>query len=175
MVCKGVLIGVFVMFLGGISSFDFLVRPAFAQEAQVTDDTYFETSLWGVSLKENQKYLGASRIWLKRHCGDISCLTVAEWMDLQEIIIDLEDAMRAVFGTTMFNIENLMNNAYLEEDPEPLVHWHFTPRYAEPVWFAGKVFRDRRFGHRVRFAYGRNVPEAVREEIKSALRKYLKN
>lgn len=145
------------------------------QEAHEADDTYFETGLWRVVLKENQEYLGASVIRLKRVCGDIACLTKEEWEELHPVIKTLEDAMRSIFGTTMFNTENLMNHAFQDRPYTPLMHLHFTPRYDAPVVFAGEIFTDKRFGHRLRFNKGRNVSEQVRDKIKSALRNYFNN
>lgn len=145
------------------------------QEAYETDDTYFETSLWRVALKKNQPYLGMSVIRLKRVCGDTACVTKEEWEDLHRIFITLEDAMRNIFGATMFNEEKLMNHAFQNRPYAPLVHIHFTPRYEAPVAFAGEIFTDERFGHRARLGEIRNVPESVREQIKFALRNYLHN
>lgn len=145
------------------------------QKAQENDDTYFETSSWRVVLKKSQKYLGASVIRLKRVCGDIACLTKEEWEELRGVIVALEDAARNAFGATMFNTENLMNHAFQNPPYAPLMHLHFTPRYEAPVAFAGEIFTDELFGHRARLGEIRNMPEFVREQIKSALRNHLHN
>ena len=40
-----------------------------------------------------------------------------------------------------------MNDAYKLNPAEPQVHWHFRPRYENPVEVSGNVFKDPNFGH----------------------------
>ena len=47
----------------------------------------------------------------------------------------------------MFNWSCLMNDAFKDSSPKPQVHWHFRPRYENPVEIGGHVFKDSNFGH----------------------------
>ena len=49
-------------------------------------------------------------------------------------------------GATMVNFCCLMNNAY-RDNTKPQVHYHFVPRYKEPLMLFNKKYVDRHFGY----------------------------
>ena len=142
------------------------------------DRLIFETQYWRVLVADfDQRYLGRCVIVLKRPCGDLADITSEEHLDFLEIVKKLKAAGRKAFHATMFNWGCLMNNAYQKDPPDPHVHWHFRPRYKEPVQFAGKVFEDKEFGyHYFRDAHTNDylpVPPDVALQIRDALRNNL--
>lgn len=130
----------------------------------------FETEYWSVYLGFCQRYLGRSIVKLKRDCGDLADISENELLDFLQIVKRLEATLRRTFGATMFNWTCLMNNAYQSENPNPKVHWHFRPRYRDPVLFQGKTFYDKEFGHHyVRDEEDRNEQTKMLEKIANKL------
>ena len=86
--------------------------------------TYF------LSSKKNQK---AVKSWVVKMKG--------------EVVKKLENLFKETFNATMFNWSCLMNDAFKDSSPKPQVHWHFRPRYENPVEIGGHVFKDSNFGH----------------------------
>ena len=135
----------------------------------------YETDYWKIILADDQSCLGRCVIDAKRHVGSLRDLTKEEWEDFEKNIVKkLEDLFMEVFGAEMFNWSCLMNNAYKPhiEKPHPHVHWHFRPRYRNPVELAGETFIDEKFGHH----YERNDDKRVSQEIFDKItEKILKN
>lgn len=131
------------------------------------------TDHWKLYLSFDQFFLGRCIIPLKRHAGHLSDLSPAEWLELNRVITALEGAIRKAFGATHFNWSCLMNAAYQEPDPQPHVHWHVRPRYAQPVLFDGISFSDSAFGRHYKHGQERVVPQAVRLKIAQRLRECL--
>lgn len=141
---------------------------AFLEEQNVI----FETEYWRIVLHENQSYLGRTIVCLKRPCGDIACVTQDELNEWHIIARMMQDAAHAAFGMdasnwdeTSFDWALLMNHAYRDDPPTPLVHWHFVPRYRNPVTFAGEVFTDDRFGSNWREKPERKVNQGIARHI----------
>lgn len=57
-----------------------------------------------------------------------------------------------------------MNADYLQEQPDPHIHWHFIPRYNHKIEFKELVFEDPDFG-RMRQRPIRKIPDNIREKI----------
>ena len=109
--------------------------------------TICETKFWKVDICDNQEYLGRSYITLKRHCPNLSNITTDEWSDFLSLIKKIENAIQKAFGATSFNWTCMMNDTFKKESPQPHVHWHLRPRYAQNVNFAGITFIDPEYGH----------------------------
>lgn len=122
-----------------------------------------ETKNWEVYLNPDQYYLGRCVIAAKRDIGAISELTNDEWLDFSKLVKKMESGFKSTFGATMFNWSCLMNDAYKQEQPHPEVHWHFRPRYKNPVEFLGMIFEDKEFGHH----YARHTESRVSPEIEN--------
>jgi diadenosine tetraphosphate (Ap4A) HIT family hydrolase len=125
-----------------------------------------ETRQWyAIVHPDDQLYLGRLVVVLNYPCGRLSRMHESEYLSFRQVVYMLESALSAAFGATMFNWCCLMNNAYQEENPQPHVHWHFRPRYRNPVEFEGQVFTDPNFGHH--YLNGPNDKRAVdRETLK---------
>ena len=94
-------------------------------------------------------------VWCQDHPGycivgndkeSLSELEPEAWVELGTIEKELERVCKKVFGATMFNFACLMNNAYRDNE-KPKVHYHFVPRYKEPLMLFGKKYVDRHFGY----------------------------
>jgi len=94
-------------------------------------------------------------IWCQDHPGyciigndkeSLSELTSEAWEELGKLEKELERVCKKVFGATMFNFCCLMNNAY-RDNTKPQVHYHFVPRYKEPLMLFNKKYVDRHFGY----------------------------
>ena len=72
--------------------------------------------------------------------------TLEEWQELGQLEKELERVCKKVFGATMFNFACLMNNAYRDNE-KPHVHYHFVPRYKEPLMLFDKKYKDNHFGY----------------------------
>lgn len=136
------------------------------------DNIIYETNYWIVKLTDNQNTIGRCVIDVKSNCGEISKLSKEEWGDFREnVVIKLENVMKKAFGATMFNWSCLMNNAFKKKNPEPHVHFHFRPRYKNPVNFKGKIFSDKDFAHH----YDRTDTLEVSDDMFKAIIEEIKN
>jgi diadenosine tetraphosphate (Ap4A) HIT family hydrolase len=118
------------------------------------------TDYWHVILSPDQGYLGRAYVTLRDHKGTLGDLTDAEWQDYVSIVRRLENACKVGLGATLSNWTCLMNNAYQQKPNLPHVHWHFRPRYAEPVIINGVTFGDPDYG----FHYDREQKQSVDDE-----------
>ncbi len=135
-----------------------------------------ETVHWLVILAPDQRNLGTCVVALKRDETELSGLNGEEWDDLVQIVQKLEYAVKKAFNATMFNWGCLMNSSYLEEPPSPHLHWHFIPRYRNPIKFQNITFEDPCFGRSTMHARGKSVKlsKEFRKKIKKEIREYLK-
>ena len=85
----------------------------------------------------------------------------------------LELALTKAFNATLFNINCMMNDAYLKHPPNPHVHWHLRPRYSHTVVFEGRTFFDKEFGHRFNPEKTRKVRDNLRDDIIARMITYL--
>lgn len=133
-----------------------------------------ETEYWIVELNNyDQTCLGRSYVSAKREVGSMSDLTQEEWLDFSSVVKKLEASCKNVFGATMFNWTCLMNLAYQNDPPNPHVHWHFRPRYKNPVSFAGETFEDVAFGKHYERGTERKVTDEIASKIVETIQKYL--
>ena len=131
------------------------------------------TDHWIVTVAPDQGYLGRCYVSLRRHRQHLRELNSAEWNDLTVVVGQLEHAITAAFGATLYNWACMMNNAYQDANPVPHVHWHLRPRYSAPVIFNGIEYSDKDFGHHYdrdqRTLLDASVVAAITAEIKSKL------
>ena len=127
-------------------------------------DFILKTKYWIVFLAPQQSNIGTCVVALNRHEKDLSGLSRDEWLDFGELVCKLEYSLRQCFDVTMYNWGSLMNASYLEEPPDPHVHWHFIPRYDHDVEFMGLTFQDPYFGTMKPRPF-RAVPKDIRDNI----------
>lgn len=130
-----------------------------------------ETEHWLIILAPDQRNLGTCVVALKRDETELSGLNEDEWAELALVVKKLESAIRKSFHATMFNWGCLMNSSYLEDPPCPHLHWHFIPRYREPVEFEDRTFDDPCFG--MSTMYDRRklmpIPDELKKDIKAII------
>ena len=127
-----------------------------------------ESEHWLIILAPDQRNLGTCVVALKREETKLSGLKDGEWADLSRVVNKLESAIGKAFNPTHFNWGCLMNSSYLEDPPCPHLHWHFIPRYREPVEFRGKRFGDPCFGMSTMHDRRKMVP--LSDEFKKAIK-----
>lgn len=135
-------------------------------------DPLIQTEHWIVFLAPNQSNLATCVVALIRDQRTLTGLSKEEWDDFIELLESMEKAVKTAFGATLFNWGCLMNTFYLEDTPEPHLHWHFIPRYNHPVNFAGHTFEDPHFGY-MRPRPPKNISYNVRQRIAEKIREYL--
>jgi diadenosine tetraphosphate (Ap4A) HIT family hydrolase len=130
-----------------------------------------ETEHWLIILAPDQRNLGTCVVALKRDETKLSGLKKDEWADLTLVVKKLESAIRNSFHATMFNWGCLMNSSYLEDPPCPHLHWHFIPRYREPVEFKCKTFDDPCFGMSTMHDRRKSmtIPDELKKDIKAKI------
>lgn len=111
-----------------------------------------KTEYWDAFVAPDQLYLGRLVVVLRDpnfsdNCPWLRWVPMKAHVEFHYVVDHLERALIRDFRATMFNWSCLMNNAYQEDNPKPHVHWHFRPRYKEPVEIFGQVFTDPNFGH----------------------------
>ena len=137
---------------------------------------FYETEYWKVVLVEDQRYLGRLVIKTKVPREHLPDLTEKEQLDFFVLIKKLESFFTEKIGATMFNYSCLMNFAYRDNET-PHVHYHFRPRYRNPVTLLGKEFSDPNFGQpHLEPSQNNNgevlIPDDVRSYIESELTAY---
>jgi diadenosine tetraphosphate (Ap4A) HIT family hydrolase len=147
---------------------------SFCDELKVYNfgDYLLETEHWIIFLAPNQSNLGTCVIALNRPLKNLTGLEKSEWDDFSVLVPDMENAVKKAFNATLINWGCLMNSFYMEDTPKPHLHWHFIPRYREPVEFAGILFHDPHFGY-MRPRPPKKISNVVRNMIGKELMRYL--
>lgn len=118
--------------------------------------TFAVSDHWKVVLHPDQTVPGAMLIVSLRHVAKIANLDEDETVEFFQLYRLIERAAESALGASMVNLSCLRNWAYRSENPDPPfidgrpnphVHWHVAPRYANPVRFAEARFVDEDFGH----------------------------
>jgi ATP adenylyltransferase len=135
-------------------------------------DFLCQSEHWIVFLAPNQSNLGTCVVSLKRHHSTLTGLRNEEWEEFIEIVEKMESALKKAFQSTLFNWGCLMNTFYLEDALDPHLHWHFIPRYKNPVQFAGHTFEDPHFGY-MRPRPPKKISQEVRDKIANKIREFL--
>ncbi len=122
---------------------------------------------WGVTLFENQYYLGRSIIFLKRHAGDAFIDTnIDEKNELENIVIPkLTNAISGLYKPDRFNYAALGNEV-------GHAHWHIIPRYKNEREINGVVFKDENWGKNYA-SYNKNFK--IEDEILLRIRSDISN
>lgn len=101
-----------------------------SHEVHVEDSSY-----WRLVVNFKQELLGDCFWVLRRHVEDLSELTTAEWLDLQQQLSYTAEALKLAFSP------DRIDYAYLQSQ-DFYVHCHVLPRYAQSRTFAGVVLKD---------------------------------
>ena len=126
---------------------------------------------WVATLREDQEYLGTAFVTARRHVESLPDLSLDEELEFIEVRNRLIIAQQRAFGAQVVNTACLMNNAFDSEGVgTPHVHYHFKPRYAQIVQFAGETFVDTQFGRYITEKTPKMVEELVSRQIVDRLR-----
>ncbi len=147
------------------------ICPLLVGQTAADDNVILQTERWVAVLDRNQCYLGKSFITLRQHKETLSDLDEADWMELHQVIRQLEQAVKEAFGADVCNWECLMNNAVKAGQPTH-VHWHLHPRYLAGATFAGEEFPDPKWPRHLESAV-HMVSDEIFYEIMQALRSRL--
>jgi diadenosine tetraphosphate (Ap4A) HIT family hydrolase len=124
-----------------------------------------ETEYWEIFLAPSQRYLGTCVISLKRgEIWDLKDLKTEEWIDFGNLVEAMEIANRKIFNADLFNWSCLKNSVFRKNNPKPHIHWHFIPRYENPIVFEGLEFDDPDFGYFAR-AIHKKIPNNLRDKL----------
>jgi diadenosine tetraphosphate (Ap4A) HIT family hydrolase len=134
-------------------------------------DYLLQTTHWIIFLAPNQSNLGTCVLALNRPQKTLTGLSEGEWLDFNNLVEPMEYTVKRAFNATLINWGCLMNTFYLEGSPEPHLHWHFIPRYRDPVKFAGNWFEDPHFGF-MRPRPPKKINQDVRNKIGEEMKKY---
>lgn len=137
----------------------------YCEELKENKNLVFETNNWKVFLSKDQAYLGRCRIISKKHISELLKLNKEEWEDFHNIIKRLEKSLKKAFDAKMFNWTCMMNDAYLEKNPNPHIHWHFRPRYDKKIKILNVIFQDKEFGKHYDRARKQEISEKIMNEI----------
>ncbi len=136
---------------------------------QAPENQILETRYWIIGIGNDQPYLGRAYCTLKTHKSKLGELSAEEWKDFHNVITDLEEKYKRIFGAKVLNIECNMNHAYKTKPYNPHVHWHIYPRYNKSVEVGGVVFDDPLFGKHIDEDLVRIVDDIVVEQIVTKL------
>ena len=138
------------------------ICPLLVGQTASDDNVILQTERWVAVLDRNQCYLGKSFITLRQHKETLSELDEADWMELHQVICQLEQAVKGAFGADVCNWECLMNNA-VKAGQSTHVHWHLHPRYLADTVFAGEEFPDPKWSRHLGDAVHMVSDETFRE------------
>lgn len=148
------------------------VKCEYCQIPGAYGNLIYETKHWMIFLAPSQRFLGTGVVVLKRHCGRLSELKSEEWDEFEKIVQKLETTLTKLFNPTLFNWSCFMNKAYRTSPPDPEIHWHFIPRYAQKTEFEGLNFEDPDFGY-IPQPIERKIPENVMKKLMDAIKRNL--
>ncbi|MEM9749008.1 MAG: GNAT family N-acetyltransferase [Actinomycetota bacterium] len=118
--------------------------------------TFAVTERWKVVLHPDQTTPGSLLIVSLRHVAKVGDLTTDETEEFFALFRRAEAALEHELGAAHVTLSCLRNWAFRSDDPDPPwldgrpnphVHWHLVPRYAEPVTIDDDTFVDDDFGH----------------------------
>jgi diadenosine tetraphosphate (Ap4A) HIT family hydrolase len=116
---------------------------------------------WVVLLRPQQITVGTLVLAAKSDARHLGELKDDIWAEFAEVSSFAEDLLRTEFGAEKFNYLALMMK-------DPNIHFHFIPRYSQPVNIMGRQFSDPDWPLKTEFvAMELSSPEL--EEIKSRL------
>ena len=90
---------------------------------------------WVMLLKPKQTTVGTLVLVEKSEATHLGELSRESWAEFADVSRDAEAWTRQVFGAEKFNYLALMMK-------DPNVHFHFVPRYSQPVEVGGESFAD---------------------------------
>ena len=107
----------------------------FKAKFRIEELLLLRTRCWTWSLRPAQCTLGSGILSLNRYCESLSQVSSDEAVDLLQIVVPLEAALRRTFKFDKINYLMLMM-------VDSHLHYHVIPRYSAARVFAGQEWND---------------------------------
>jgi diadenosine tetraphosphate (Ap4A) HIT family hydrolase len=140
------------------------MKYEFKESKNIYGDLIFETKLWRLFLTPSQICLGTCILALKRSITNLKDLNSEEWKEFSLIVKDLEIAIEKAFNPDLYTWACYKNASYRDKNVNAQVHWHFHPRYRNPIIFEGFKFEDKTFGFPISLKE-KTIPNEIRKKI----------
>jgi diadenosine tetraphosphate (Ap4A) HIT family hydrolase len=95
--------------------------------------TVVENDKFSVIIVDDASYPGFCRVIWREHVREMSDLSRADRLLLNEAVMEVEQALREVMAPTKINVASLGNVV-------PHLHWHVIPRYTDDAHFPAPVW-----------------------------------
>jgi len=95
--------------------------------------TVVENDKFSVIIVDDANYPGFCRVIWREHVREMSELSRADRLLLNDAVIEVEQALREVMAPTKINLASLGNVV-------PHLHWHVIPRYTDDAHFPAPVW-----------------------------------
>lgn len=95
--------------------------------------TVVENDKFSVIIVDDANYPGFCRVIWREHVREMSDLSRADRLLLNDAVIEVEQALREVMAPTKINVASLGNVV-------PHLHWHVIPRYTDDAHFPAPVW-----------------------------------
>lgn len=122
-----------------------------------------EYAHWLVLLREPQATLGSLILCAKADVTEFSGLPTAAYAEMDEVISELEQALKEAFSYDKINYLMLMM-------VDPNVHFHVIPRYAETPSACGLSIPDPGWPALPQLAEAREISLEEREELRKLIK-----
>lgn len=93
----------------------------------------YENDKFSVIIVDDASYPGFCRVIWRKHVREMSDLSRADRLLLNEAVFDVEEAIREVMAPSKINVASLGNVV-------PHLHWHVIPRYTDDAHFPAPVW-----------------------------------
>jgi diadenosine tetraphosphate (Ap4A) HIT family hydrolase len=110
-----------------------MTRVAGCELCELSAPTVVDNDKFAVILVDDANYPGFARVIWKDHVREVSDLSDADRLLLNDAVWKLELAVREVMQPLKVNVASLGNVV-------PHLHWHVIPRYADDAHFPAPVW-----------------------------------
>jgi diadenosine tetraphosphate (Ap4A) HIT family hydrolase len=110
-----------------------MTRVAACELCALGVPTVVENDKFSVIIVEDASYPGFCRVIWREHVREMSDLSRADRLLLNEAVIEVEQAVREVMAPSKINVASLGNVV-------PHLHWHVIPRYTDDAHFPAPVW-----------------------------------
>jgi diadenosine tetraphosphate (Ap4A) HIT family hydrolase len=120
---------------------------------------------WLVLLREPQATLGSLVLCARSEATEFSALPTEAFAEMDEVIGEIEHALKAAFAYDKINYMMLMM-------VDPNVHFHVIPRYASAVSACGLTVKDPGWPALPQLGEAREVTPIERDMLRAHISKY---
>ena len=102
---------------------------------QLAAPTVVANDKFAVIIVDDANYPGFCRVIWRQHVREMSDLSRADRLLLNEAVFEVEEAIREVMAPSKINVASLGNVV-------PHLHWHVIPRYTDDAHFPAPVWAN---------------------------------